>query len=91
MPGKQNRPSAEEIVLYEKDPETKIATITFDRAEELNAITVDARAPLRRPRPRADIDDDVKVLVIRANGPNLEVVPICPSSSTSWADAANCP
>ncbi len=37
------RPSAEEIVLYEKDPRTKIATITLDRADELNAMTIDAQ------------------------------------------------
>ena len=42
MASTEERPSAEEIVLYEKDPETKIATITFDRASELNAMTVDA-------------------------------------------------
>ena len=43
MASTEERPSAEEIVLYEKDPETKIATITFDRASELNAMTVDAQ------------------------------------------------
>ena len=42
MPGEQQRPSAEEIVLYEKDPATKIATITLDRADDLNAMTIDA-------------------------------------------------
>ena len=39
----KDRPSAEEIVLYEKDTATKIATITLDRADELNAMTVDAQ------------------------------------------------
>ena len=39
----EDRPSAEEIVLYEKDPKTKIATITLDRADELNAMTIDAQ------------------------------------------------
>jgi hypothetical protein len=33
------RPSAEEIILYDKDPTTKIATITFNRPEFLNAPT----------------------------------------------------
>ena len=37
------RPSPEEIVLYDKDPETKIATITFNRPEHLNAPTSAAR------------------------------------------------
>ena len=51
MAERQERPSAEEIVLYEKDPETKIATITLDRADDLNAMTDRRPAPLRRPRP----------------------------------------
>jgi enoyl-CoA hydratase/carnithine racemase len=65
------RPSAEEIVLYEKDKSTKIATITFDRADELNAMTIDAHHRYADLVRQASIDDDVKVLVIRANGPNL--------------------
>ena len=67
----QERPSAEEIVLYEKDPATKIATITLDRADDLNAMTVDAQHRYADLVRLAGIDDDVKVLVIRANGPNL--------------------
>ncbi|MCV7003183.1 enoyl-CoA hydratase/isomerase family protein [Mycolicibacterium alvei] len=65
------RPSAEEIVLYEKDPKTKIATITLDRADDLNAMTIDAQHRYADLVHYAGIDDDVKVLVIRANGPNL--------------------
>ena len=65
----QERPTAEEIVLYEKDPETKIATITLDRADDLNAMTVDAQHRYADLVRLAGLDDDVKVLVIRANGP----------------------
>ena len=36
-------PPAEEAVLYEKDPKTKIATITFNRPDDLNAMSVDMR------------------------------------------------
>src|SRR3954447_21348075 len=71
MADPQERPTAEEIVLYEKDPETKIATITLDRADELNAMTVAAQHRYADLVRLAGIDDDVKVLVIRANGPNL--------------------
>ena len=71
MAGTKKRPSAEEIVLYEKDPATKIATITFDRADELNAMTIDAEHRYADLIRLAGIDDDVKVLVIRANGPDL--------------------
>jgi enoyl-CoA hydratase len=65
------RPTAEQIVLYSKDPETKIATITLDRAEDLNAMTVAAQHRYADLIRLANIDDDVKVLVIRATGPNL--------------------
>jgi enoyl-CoA hydratase len=71
MPEHEGRPSAEEIVLYEKDRETKIATITLDRADELNAMTIDAQHRYADLVRQANVDDDVKVLVIRANGPNL--------------------
>src|SRR4029077_19301055 len=68
---KDGPPSAEEIVLSEKDRDTKIATITLDRADDLNAMTIDAQHRYADLVRQANIDDDVKVLVIRANGPNL--------------------
>ena len=49
-----DRPSPEEIILYEKDPKTKIATITFNRPDFLNAPTSAARlryADLLRAQP----------------------------------------
>ena len=52
MSKKESAPSAEEIILYEKDPKTKIATITFNRPEFLNAPTVGCAAALRGPGPR---------------------------------------
>src|SRR4051812_11080178 len=71
MAENKDRPSAEEIVLYEKDKATKIATITLDRADDLNAMTIDAQHRYADLVRQASVDDDVKVLVIRANGPNL--------------------
>jgi len=71
MEEEQPRPSPEEIVLYEKDRATKIATITLDRADDLNAMTVGAQQRYADLIKLAGVDDDVKVLVIRANGPNL--------------------
>ena len=38
-----SRTKPEELILYEKDPKTKIATITFNRPEYLNAPTSAAR------------------------------------------------
>ena len=62
------RPSPEEIVVYEKDPATKIATITLSRPERLNAPTSGARLRYAELLHRANIDDDVKVLVVRGLG-----------------------
>ena len=66
--GKKKRPPAEEIVRYAKDPATKIATITLDRADQLNAPTSAARLRYAELLHRANVDDDVKVLVIRGVG-----------------------
>src|ERR1700712_4557086 len=64
-------PSAEEIILYEKDPETRIATITLNRPDQLNIPTIAARRRYADLLFKAQIDDDVKVLVIRGVGDHL--------------------
>jgi enoyl-CoA hydratase/carnithine racemase len=63
--------SAEDIILYEKDPESKIATITISRPDRLNAPTIAARRRYGDLLQRANVDDDVKVLVIRGVGDDL--------------------
>ena len=68
MGKEKKRPSAEEIVLYSKDPATKIATITINRPDRLNAPTAAARIRYADLLHRANIDDDVKVLLIRGVG-----------------------
>ena len=68
---KTKRPPAEEIILYKKDPKTKIATITFNRPEFLNAPTSDARLRYADVVRAASVDNDVKVVVIRGVGDNL--------------------
>ncbi|MCW2513182.1 MAG: Enoyl-CoA hydratase/isomerase [Mycobacterium sp.] len=65
------RPGPEEIIRYEKDPKTKIATITFDRPDFLNAPTSDARLRYADVVRAASVDNDVKVVVIRGVGDNL--------------------
>lgn len=62
------RPAPKEIVLYSKDPKTKIATITLNRPDRLNAPTAAARLRFADLVHRANVDDDVKVLVIRGEG-----------------------
>ena len=64
-------PDPEEIILYEKDPKTKIATITFNRPDHLNAPTIAGRLRYAKLIHRANADDEVKVLVIRGVGSNL--------------------
>lgn len=66
-----SEPTAEEIIRYHKDAATRIATITFDRPDYLNAPTVAARLRYADLLHRAGIDDDVKVLVIRGAGDDL--------------------
>jgi len=68
---KPTLPSAEEIVLYEKDPATKIATITLNRPDRLNAPTAAARKRFADLVHHANVDDDVKVLLIRGTGQHL--------------------
>jgi hypothetical protein len=62
------RPSPEAMILYAKDPKTKIATITFNRPEFLNAPTAAPRLRYADLLHAAGVDDDVKVVVIRGVG-----------------------
>lgn len=71
MAASENRPTPEEIILYEKDPKTKIATITFNRPEFLNAPTSMARLRYADVLRAANADNDVKVVIIRGVGSNL--------------------
>jgi enoyl-CoA hydratase/carnithine racemase len=58
-------------VRYEKDKKNKIAYLTFDRPESLNAMTIGMRLVYADLVFKANIDDDVKVLVIRGAGANI--------------------
>ena len=60
--------AAEELLIYEKDPATKVATITLNRPGMLNAPTIEMRLRYARLLDRANVDDDVKVLVVRGTG-----------------------
>jgi enoyl-CoA hydratase/carnithine racemase len=64
-------PPPEEIIRYEKDPSTRIATITIDRPDQLNSTTIGARRRYGDLIFKASIDDDVKVLVVRGVGDHL--------------------
>ena len=64
-------PPPEEIIRYEKDPQTRIATITIDRPDRLNSPTIGARRRYGDLIFKASVDDDVKVLVVRGVGDHL--------------------
>jgi enoyl-CoA hydratase len=64
-------PPPEEIILYEKNPSTRIATITLNRPDQLNVPTIGARRRYADLIFKASIDDDVKVLVVRGVGDHL--------------------
>jgi len=59
---------ARQYIRYEKDRATKIATLTFNRPDMLNATTIGMRQLYADYVLQANIDDDVKVLVIRGEG-----------------------
>jgi len=64
-------PDPRDIIRYEKDPSTRIATITFNRPDMLNAPTIAARRYYAQLLHRANVDDEVKVLVVRGAGDDL--------------------
>jgi enoyl-CoA hydratase/carnithine racemase len=67
----QLREDARKFIRYEKDPATKIACLTFDRPDSLNAMTAGMRQVYAELVLKANVDDDVKVLVIRGAGDNI--------------------
>ena len=58
----------EDLVRYEKDRTTKIATITLNRPDRLNAPTIAMRLRYADLLHQANVDDEVRVLVIRGAG-----------------------
>jgi enoyl-CoA hydratase len=62
---------AKKYIEYKKDKKTKIATLTFNRPAQFNATSVGMRLLYGDLIHRANIDDDVKVLVIRGAGDHL--------------------
>jgi enoyl-CoA hydratase/carnithine racemase len=55
-----------ETILYDVDD--RVATITFNRPERLNAISLTMERELRDAYARAEADDDVWTIVVTANG-----------------------
>lgn len=62
---------AKKFIRYEKDPATRIATLTIDRPKSHNAATTGMRQLYADYIAKANIDDEFKVLVIRGEGDNF--------------------
>ena len=66
--GRELMEEARQFIRYEKDRARKIATVTFDRPDKGNTTTIGMRLLFGEIVHKANIDDDVKVLVIRGEG-----------------------
>ncbi|MDE2303149.1 MAG: enoyl-CoA hydratase/isomerase family protein [Sphingomonadales bacterium] len=64
----EHKQEAAKYLRLEKDPATRIATITIDRPEKHNTTTIGMRLLFAEFVHKCNIDDDVKVLVIRGIG-----------------------
>ncbi len=67
----EHREAARAYVRYEKDTERRIATLTLVRPARGNATTIGMRMLYADYVHRANVDDEVKVLVIRGEGEDL--------------------
>ncbi|MBH0114420.1 enoyl-CoA hydratase/isomerase family protein [Novosphingobium sp. YJ-S2-02] len=63
-----HREDARKYIRYDKDRTRRIATITIDRPDRGNALTIGTRMLFADYVHRANVDDEVKVLVIRGEG-----------------------
>src|SRR5246127_5800825 len=59
---------AEQYIKFEKDVKNRIAYITFDRPDAQNATTLGMRQNYADLIHKCNVDDDVKVVVIRGEG-----------------------
>lgn len=67
MPGDE-KPAIEEMMTYEKDVENRIATLTLNRPDKMNAPDTAMRMRYAELLHMANVDDEVKVIVIRGGG-----------------------
>lgn len=65
---KESIAAAPQLVLYEVDRRTGVATITLNRPEKHNAMSVPMRDRIVDLMAEAETDTDVKVIIFRGNG-----------------------
>jgi enoyl-CoA hydratase len=69
MAGSETR-TAQQMMTYEKDRKNKIAYLTLNRPDKMNAPDTAMRIRYGELLRRANADDDVKVLIVRGAGEN---------------------
>jgi enoyl-CoA hydratase len=80
---------AQQHIEYKKDKKTKIATLTLNRPDHFNATTVGMRLLYGDVIHRANIDDDVKVLVVRGAGDHFGTGGDLDEQNQAYAEGAN--
>jgi enoyl-CoA hydratase len=64
-------PAQLEHLIYEKDPQRMIATVTLNRPEKLNALNIAMRDEIDAVVRDLELDEVTKVVVIKAAGPSF--------------------
>lgn len=57
-----------EFIIFEKDPETRVATITLNRPEKMNALSQPLMAELREALRDCDADPNVHAMILTGAG-----------------------
>ena len=80
---------ARQFIDYKKDKKTRIATLTLNRPDHFNAATVGMRLLFGDLIHRANIDDEVKVLVIRGMGDHFGTGGDIDEQKQAYAEGSN--
>ena len=80
---------ARQFIDYKKDKKTRIATLTLNRPDHFNAATVGMRLLFGDLIHRANIDDEVKVLVIRGTGDHFGTGGDIDEQKQTYAEGSN--
>jgi len=65
------KPLAYEVIIYEVNYESHVATITMNRPDKRNALSHQLRAEIFHALKVAERDDDINVIVIKGAGPSF--------------------
>jgi enoyl-CoA hydratase len=80
---------AKQFIEYKKDKKSKIAYLTLNRPDQFNATSVGMRLLYGDLIHRANIDDDVKVLVVRGTGDHFGTGGDLDEQNQAYTEGAN--